>query len=235
MRIFTGDSSGKKTLKVLKENDIGRFFIRGPRQLYEGEQWGFDNGAFGWWKEGKPFDEKKFMERLEKCHSNLPYPPYLAVLPDIVAGGDESWMFSMEWLNSGKLPTEWPWYLAVQDGITEAWVIDVLDRPDVAGIFLGGSDDYKKTCMFWRKVSGQFQKPLHYGRAGTLNKIAHASMCAVDSLDSSFPLWTHQRLAAFVQMLSQQLLWVPDNYIIHKKLPHLGEGAFGGCVKREIL
>lgn len=225
MKIFTGDSSGRKTLKVLKENNIGRFFIRGPRVLYEGEEWGFDNGAFGWWKKGKPFDEKKFMERLEKCHSKLPYPPYLAVLPDIVAGGDTSWDFSMKWLNAGKLPAEWPWYLAVQDGMDTASVINVIDR--VAGIFLGGSDDYKKTALFWRKITGQFNKPFHYARAGTLSKIAHASLVGADSLDSSFPLWTHQRLSSFVQMLSQQLLWVPDHYILLEKLPHRGEGSYG--------
>jgi hypothetical protein len=226
MKIFTGDSSGRKTLKVLKNNGIGRFFIRGPRVLYEGEEWGFDNGAFSWWKEGKQFQEDVFMRRLEKCHSKLPYAPYLAVLPDIVAGGDASWDFSMKWLNSGKLPSDWPWYLAVQDGMDTAWVINVLDR--VAGIFLGGSDDYKKQALFWRKISATHGKPLHYARAGTLNKIAHASMVAADSLDSSFPLWTHQRLSSFIQALSQQLLWVPDNYLLLKKLPHRGEGCFGG-------
>ena len=223
MKIFTGDSSGKKTLKVLKDNQIGRVFIRGPRELYEGEEWLFDNGAFSWWKEGKPFDEKKFMERLEKCHAKLP-PPYLAVLPDIVAGGDASWDFSMKWLNSGKLPKEWPWYLAVQDGMSTAWVITVMER--IAGIFLGGSDDYKKQALFWRKITASHGKPFHYARAGTLGKIAHATMVAADSLDSSFPLWTHQRLASFIQILSQQLLWVPEDYLLLKKLPHRGEGAY---------
>jgi hypothetical protein len=227
MKIFTGDSSGRKTLKVLKDNGIGRFFIRGPRKLYDDEEWGFDNGAFGWWKEGRPFDEDAFMRRLDKCYHGTPYAPYLAVLPDIVAGGNVSWDFSIKWLNSGKLPAEWPWYLAVQDDMETARVINVIDR--VAGIFLGGSDSYKMMAMFWRKVTGQFGKPLHYGRAGTLGKIAHASMCAVDSLDSAFPLWTHQRLSSFVQMLSQQLLWVPENYLLLQKLPHRGEGAYGGC------
>jgi hypothetical protein len=225
MKIFTGDSAGRKTLKVLEENRIGRFFINRPRVLYEGEEWGFDNGAFSWWKEGKQFDEKKFMERLEKCYNKLPYPPYLAVLPDIVGGGDDSWDFSMKWLNSGNLPEEWPWYLAVQDNMDTAWVINVIDR--VAGIFLGGTDDYKKTALFWRKISAVHGKPLHYARAGTLGKIAHATMVAADSLDSSFPLWTHQRLCAFVQMLNQQLLWVPDDYIILRKLKHRGEGCYG--------
>ena len=225
MKIFTGDSAGRKTLKVLKENAIGRFFIERPRTLYEGEEWGFDNCAFAWWQAGKSFDEDKFMQRLEKFYKKLP-PPYLAVLPDIVAGGDASWDFSMKWLNSGKLPKEWPWYLAVQDGMSSAWVITVMER--IAGIFLGGSDDYKKQALFWRKITAHHGKPFHYGRAGTLGKVAHATMVAADSLDSAFPLWTHQRLAAFIQMLSQQLLWVPDDYLLLRKLPHRGEGAYGG-------
>ena len=235
MKIFTGDSTGKKTLKVLEAAGIGRVFIRGPRVLYPGEEWMFDNGAFGWFKQDKPFDSDAFLRRLERIHAKVPYPPYLAVLPDIVAGGDESWEFSMEWLNSGKLPAEWPWYLAVQDGMDTRWVINVMDR--VAGIFLGGSDDYKKQALFWRKVTGQFGKPLHYARAGTLNKIAHATMICADSLDSSFPLWTHQRLSAFVQMLSQQLLWVPDEYLLLRRLPHRGnqgEGCFGSVDHRKL-
>lgn len=203
-------------------------FLRGPRTLYEGEEWAFDNGAFPWWKEGKPFDENTFQRRLEKCYNILPYPPYLAVLPDIVAGGDASWDFSMKWLNSGKLPKEWPWYLAVQDGMDTAWVTAILDRPDVAGLFLGGSDEYKQQALFWRKLTSHFKKPLHYARAGTLSKVAHAIMIHCDSLDSSFPLWTHQRLDAFIMALSQQTFFCPDDFILLRKLKHRGEGAYGG-------
>jgi hypothetical protein len=39
MKIFTGDSSGRKTVATLKEAGIGRFFIRGPRTLYDGEEY----------------------------------------------------------------------------------------------------------------------------------------------------------------------------------------------------
>jgi hypothetical protein len=33
------DSSGRKTVATLKEAGIGRFFIRGPRTLYDGEEY----------------------------------------------------------------------------------------------------------------------------------------------------------------------------------------------------
>lgn len=228
MKIFVGDASSKKTLAKLQKSGIGRMLCRIPRSLYEGEQWAFDNGAFADYLAGKAFDEDGFMKRLERFINRMPYPPYLAVLPDIVAGGDHSWHFSMKWLESGKLPKEWPWYLSVQDKMATDMVIAVLDRPNIAGIFLGGSTQYKSWALYWRKVTSHFGKPFHYARAGTVDKLAHAVMCGVDSIDSTTPLWTYARLDSFLQALNQPCFFCPDDFLLLRKLPHLGNGAFGG-------
>lgn len=234
MRIFVGDASSKKILTKLKAANIGRMLCRIPRTLYEGEEWCFDNGAFADYLAGKSFDEDAFMRRLEKFIARMPTIPYLAVLPDIVAGGDASWDFSMKWLNSGKLPKEWPWYLAVQDNMSTDWVISVLDRPDLAGVFLGGSTQYKSWALYWRKVTAHFKKPFHYARAGTVDKLAHAVMCGADSIDSTTPLWTYARLDSFLQALTQPCFFCPDDFLLLRKLPHLGEGAYGGVTREKV-
>ena len=42
----------------------------------------------------------------------------------------------------------------------------------------------------------------HYGRCGTLNKVAHAIRIGADSIDSAFPMWTRQRWRLFVETVT---------------------------------
>jgi hypothetical protein len=121
--------------------------------------------------------------------------PILAVVPDIVAGGQRSLDFSLDWVM--RLPNGWPWYLAVQDGMETHQVEDSLHL--FSGIFLGGTDRFKRTAYRWCNLAHAHQKRFHYGRAGTIAKLLHAKKIGADSLDSAFPLWTNQRLETFAQ------------------------------------
>jgi hypothetical protein len=161
-------------------------------KLYPFEPWGFDNGAYVAWKKGLSFPEEVFLRRLDVA-LKVSSDPIIAVCPDIVTKGVESLDFSLRWLE--RLPRFWPWYLAVQDGMThrDVQVVGHL----FAGIFLGGSDKFKRTAYGWSRLAHFMDKKFHYGRAGTLDKLAHAHAVQADSVDSCFPLWTKTRLDVF--------------------------------------
>jgi hypothetical protein len=197
--ILLGDTRSKTALKFMREHGWGRMFATARPTPQRYEPWGFDNGAFDAWKKHKPFPEGKFLRRLDvalKVPKFWPFfegNPLLAVCPDIVAGGLRSLDFSLRWLE--KLPVYWPWYLAVQDGMSEKDVSKVLHL--FHGIFLGGTDKFKLTAYRWSLLAHSFDKRFHYGRAGTLRKIRHAWKVEADSVDSNFPLWTVKRLSIF--------------------------------------
>lgn len=198
MQVLIGDGSGKRLKAICEKHGIGRMLAQNWPELYQNEPYGFDNGAWGFYQQGIEFQEGDFLMRLNRA-LKIEWPPYMAILPDIVAGGDKSLEFSLSWRKD--LPPDWPWYLAVQDGMTPEKVLDVIDKVD--GIFLGGSDAYKQFAGWWCKIAHHHKRRFHYGRAGTLSKLAHAIMIGCDSLDSAFPLWTKDRLFAFIQALSQ--------------------------------
>ena len=131
-----------------------------------------------------------FLKRLEAARSIG--RPYLAVAPDIVAGGLKSLDYSLSWMD--RLP-EWPWYLAVQDGMDPGGVAAVIGR--FTGLFLGGTDRFKLQAERWCDLAHGHSKRFHYARAGTIRKLVHAYRIRADSLDSSFPLWSAERMKRF--------------------------------------
>ncbi|WP_051276524.1 hypothetical protein [Desulfovirgula thermocuniculi] len=210
MVFLIGDTFDRRVVGVAASLGWGRMFLLKPPRPYPGEPWGFDNGAFRCYLRGEPFDRDGFLRRLERAYAAG--RPYLAVAPDIVAGGLESLEFSLRWLE--ELPRDWPWYLAVQDGMGLADVEPVLHR--FAGIFLGGTDAFKATAPHWAALARRHGKRFHYGRAGTPGKLLHAVHCGADSADSSFPLWSKDRLARFAAWWNyalrggQPALWPPE-------------------------
>src|SRR5206468_11520980 len=85
-------------------------------------------------------------------------------VPDIVAGGLASLECFAFWRNT--VPKEFPAYLAVQDGMTEADVAPVLRRYD--GIFMGGSLPWKlSTAPAWVQLAQRCGLRCHIGRVGT--------------------------------------------------------------------
>ena len=181
-------SDGSESLAWMREQGWGRMICFRPFTPYLHEKWGFDNGAFDSWQNGNPWDEFAYLERLERAR-RFDCDPLVAVVPDIVAGGCESLEFSMKWLY--RLPHDWPWYLAVQDGMEPKDVEQVLHM--FSGVFLGGTDKFKTQAYRWAKLAHGAGKKFHYGRCGTIRKLRHAVRVGADSLDSSYPLWTKRR------------------------------------------
>jgi hypothetical protein len=205
--VLVGDTRSHDMIEALKERRWGRMFSTVRPTPYEGEPWAFDNGAYLYWKRGEPFNEVEFLERLAEA-SRLTSRPYLAVVPDIVACGCSSLQFSLGWIKRLRLygeqsprpshpawPSRWPWYLAVQDGMTIHDVEPHLEHFD--GIFLGGTDQFKTRAWTWCRFAHDHGKRFHYGRAGTLPKMKSAVRMGADSLDSSFPLWDRDRFRIF--------------------------------------
>jgi hypothetical protein len=156
------------------------------------ENWsksGFDNGAYLDWINGRVFNETRYLKALDRAM--LQYDmPYLCVTPDLVGGGYKSLDFSMKWLE--RLPIAWPRYLALQDGMEMNRIAEVVCLFD--GVFLGGTDGFKREAEDWCSFAHSYGKNFHYARAGTERKIKHALRIGADSLDSSFPLWTVERI-----------------------------------------
>jgi len=222
-----GDSHSPHVKRLCEEHRIGRMLTCHWPTLYDDEPWGFDNGAYDFFLKrqkdpSRPeFNEKKFLMRLKKAEE-IKWKPYLAVLPDIVGAGNKSLELSMSWV--GNLP-DWNWYLAVQDGMDVDKVIEVIDK--VAGIFLGGTSEYKQYAGYWCKISHHCGKKFHYARAGTIRKLWHAIMVGSDSLDSSTPLFTKTRLINFIKM---SYIDPPKglgllNEVIFAPIPNRGRGA----------
>lgn len=175
----------------------GRMWIARERNIYTapGEPWGLDNGAFRDWKDGRPFDGDIFRRVLDKALAQ-PEPPMLAVIPDAPGNGPETLRMADAWLP--ELPPL-RWYMAVQDGLEPRHV----EGYPLAGIFLGGTNRYKATALMWREWTDSVGLPLHYGRCGTLSKVAHALRVGVDSLDSALPMWTRRRWELFVETIER--------------------------------
>lgn len=165
------------------------------------ENWAFDNGAYYYWKQGRNFQKDDYLKRLEVAFNNG--EPDFAVIPDLPTKGINSLEYSLKWLDSGYLPKEFNWYLAVQDGMVLSDIEPIIHRFD--GIFLGGDDQFKYTGFYWCSLAHKNNKKFHFGRAGTPKKILYAREINSDSSDSTFPLWTKRRQERTVKLLNNKI------------------------------
>ncbi|MCC5468335.1 hypothetical protein [Pelosinus baikalensis] len=145
--------------------------------------WGFDNGAYFDWINNREFDGGAFYQRLKQAYKMG--VPYIAVCPDMVAQGEDRLAFPLSYWRF-VFNHDWPWYLAVQDGMTLEMVEPHLKK--IAGIFLGGTNEFKFTAPIWSELAHKHGKKLHYARTGNLRKSKLAFAAGADSLDSTIPL-----------------------------------------------
>ena len=109
-------------IEIIRRQGFGRMWIASLPTPFQGESWGFDNLTYLWWTQGKPFDESAFSVRLQAALEVR--KPYMAVTPDIVAGGSKSLFYSIGW--AARLPKRWPWYLAAGTGMKNSTVAKYL-------------------------------------------------------------------------------------------------------------
>ncbi len=200
MRIYVGSTRSREFISALHERDIGRVNTPGSRfKPYPEEKWLADNGAYSLWLKGSPFREAPFLRYLEVLAGFSPQPQF-AVLPDIVADGLRSLEYSIHWASRGDLPS-WPWYLALQDGMSVADVESCIDIID--GLFIGGTLRFKSEVYTWVELGRRHNKPIHFGRAGVHHRLHEAHRAGCDSADSAFPLWCRERFFRFLEWVEE--------------------------------
>jgi hypothetical protein len=168
-------------------------FVEKRFKTYPGEEWAFDNGAYKFWRQGIAFDEEIFLKRMAKARTMG--TPFMAIAPDIFQAGKASLEFTLAWLP--RLPQDWPWYIAIQDGIEPEDVEPYLHR--FKGIFIGGSDKNHERAKEWADLAHKHGLKCHYGRAGTPKKMRAAKEAGADSCDSAFLLWTETRFDEYMK------------------------------------
>ena len=207
MIVLLGDTRHGPFLKTMKSLGWGRMCVAMKPKPYEFEPWAFDNECFPPWQQaGCPigvddvgwcllWDGEAYEKRLAKART-VNSDPLFAVVPDIPGGGLNSLSFSVEW-RMQWLPEGWPWYLAVQDGMSPEQVEPHLHI--FQGVFLGGSDSFKRQAGLWCDFAHHHQKKFHYARCGTSDKLKHAHEIGADSIDSALTVWEVERFNQFVR------------------------------------
>ena len=216
MKVLIGEFSGKsKFMPKLKQHGWGRMWASyGPAFDYDDEPWGFDNGAWSAYTKKVSFDEAKFIRRLNRAIDRATYPPIVAVVPDIVGSGLASLAFSEGYLNGSHLVRGWPWFLAVQDGMCIERVRRVMLHYDIAGLFLGGTDEFKKTAPIWCELAHRNNKSFHFARCNREDWYRLAIRIGTDSMDSTRPLRAFtggemSRFKRFEQLVTGQCKQLP--------------------------
>lgn len=152
--------------------------IRAKRTIPKDWRYAIDNGAYGCWQKGQPFDASAFAELVAKYGSGADW----TVLPDIVCGGSESLSLSLSWLprlSGQKL-------IAVQDGMTANEIAPHLG-PQV-GLFLGGSTAWKiQTMRSWGALARASGCHYHIARVNTARRIRLCQDSGADSFDGTSP------------------------------------------------
>lgn len=203
MRAYVGQSRSRAAIALLTANGVGECTNRGewpPRRT----PYFLDNGAYSDWTAGKPWDADAWLADVASAERHGERPVFV-VAPDIVGAGMTSLAHSLKWLP--RVAHLSP-YLAVQDGMGAGDVAPVLGG--FSGVFVGGTLEWKlATGLQWVDFAHARGLPCHIGRVGTLSRLRWAREIGADSVDSSFPLWTKERLRAFLRVLGekQRRIW----------------------------
>jgi hypothetical protein len=190
-----GESTSERVTRVCEEHGWGRMWVNRRVRPVMGELWGLDNGAFGAWKRGESWDESRWLKKLDGALSAG--NPYLVVAPDILGLGEMSLSFSSKWLQDPRLPKMLPWYLALQDGMTEEMVKPYLGG--FSGLFMGGTNDFKPQAPSWCRFAHSMGMRFHYARCSSVGTMHWCRNFGADSADSTQPLWSNDKFNRFLR------------------------------------
>jgi len=200
VRAYVGQTRSRRLIAELAANGIGECTQHRevpPRRC----PWFLDNGAFGDFKSGRPFDSEAFKWNVLSARDLSPSPDFI-VCPDIVGGGTASLEFSLRWLPWLRFVTlrdRIPVYIVTQEGMrADDERLGFFD-----GIFVGGADLKWKmtTAPAWMALARATGRPCHIGRVGTEKRVREARAIGVDSIDSCLPLFSADNLRVFLRGL----------------------------------
>ena len=182
LRYYATWTSTRRNLGELHAR--GMRLITGPDQLsrYAGEvpplSWGLDNGAWGCFQRGEPFDGAAFRRALSLWGEHA---DWLAV-PDVVADRVASLALTAAWYD--EIAATGRPLVVVQDGMTPADVESYIARG--AGLFVGGSTAWKESSLaMWGAVKRASGCYLHVGRVNTSRRMQLAIDAGADSADGT--------------------------------------------------
>ena len=184
MEVYVPGMGPRSRLDFCRENGIGFLYSPHRPELPKPEDKNYivDNGAYRAFLQGRTIDTDEFYGFLGKIQ-NCAYPPKFVCIPDIVAGGAESFNFSLKHL--GKIPEEFKQYWVVQDGQYPTMIEETV-LPIVDGLFVGGSTVWKwRTAENWIQLAHGHKKRCHIGRVGTWRNFLRAFNLNADSVDGS--------------------------------------------------
>jgi hypothetical protein len=140
----------------------------------QGYRWALDNGCFTGYE---PKKIPRALERWQGLRGCL-----FAVLPDVIQNHSETFALSMAWLQTfHKLG--YPPAFVIQDGCN----VRSVPYPDIACVFIGGSNEYKKSqnvrdICATAKAYGLW---IHHGRVGGKKRFRYScDVLNCDSFDS---------------------------------------------------
>jgi len=141
-----------------------------------------DNGAWGCFVRGIPFDAGAFRRCLDSFGSGADW----IVLPDIVGDGKASLPFSLSWLDDVSRFGR-PMLLAAQDGMTTDSIRPLVRRHGL-GVFLGGSTEFKLgTMRDWGTLCRSEGVHFHVARVNSEKRIRLCQDAGANSFDGSSP------------------------------------------------
>jgi hypothetical protein len=156
----------------------------------EGFPYALDNGAwtaFQEWQKGEREKNELDVGAFARAVSLLGKQADFIVVPDIVQGGEESWLLSLYWLEQLKRQSylaDAKLLLAVQDGFAPDMVRPHLNER--VGIFIGGGDKFKEqTLPQWGDLARERCAWLHVGRVNTTRRVALCEAAGATSFDGS--------------------------------------------------
>ena len=180
MRAYASRTGTRRNLALLKAAGWRLMISAKGVQRNEGFRYALDNGAWHAFCHQLPFDEAAFLAAFDKLGAGADF----VVLPDVVAGGERSLAFSMNW--AARLDRSCPQLLAVQDGMTAEMVAPLVGP--ARGIFVGGTDKFKETSLpIWASLARERQAYLHVGRVNTMRRIYLCEAAGAYSFDGSGP------------------------------------------------
>lgn len=230
MKVYIGQTRSASLVGRLTELGFGEMTVRGELPSYRGP-YAFDNGVYRDWTANVPWEggipvkdgvptRKSPIHPSGEWHADIRWleenllggglegtvlwPPDFIVAPDRVTGGQASLRMSAEFGYALRCLDWNEVALAVQDGMTEQDVRPVVGLFSV--IFVGGSSEWKaRHAHRWVDFAHAHGMRCHVGRVGTVRKVAWAKRIGADSIDSCLPLWTTEKLDAFVAAVQGDL------------------------------
>jgi hypothetical protein len=178
-----------------------RLFLTPEIQTHHGLPYALDNGAWGAYRRGVPWDGAAFSHLLSELGAGADF----VVLPDVVGDGFGSLARSLAWLPAVRAVTP-RMLLSVQDGVDVDDVAALL--PDVFGLFVGGTTEWKlSTLPWWAAVARRHGKYLHVARVNTARRIRLCQMAGAHSFDGTSATRYAVTLPELDEARRQEGLW----------------------------